>query len=294
MPAVLLTTAVAGASSVHKRKCKEYSETKTQDLFASARHLVCRTCNSRTSHATQAQRSAVAPAAATPHTRSPVDIYKMTNTCHPERLAYVGQAVQFLSNGQAHGTKRRVASHFREAHANLAGSRALNAAIREENSEAAWAVETLDTVPFEDADAAEVFWIDHFNTYKGPGYNLTPGGQCFAEPSAESRAKLSMSMRKHDGERSMYIHKISAGRTQGYGVSVLVIGKHVSFTSINLTMPAKLARAEAYLKACPEALAIGFGPPAHQIDTRQSSVPNLPRYVSKFTRKGKVYQTCPF
>ncbi len=201
----------------------------------------------------------------------------------------MGQAVQFLSNGQAHGTKRRVASHFRDAHANLAGSRALNAAIREENSEAAWEVETLDTVPFEDADAAEIFWIDHFNTYKGPGYNLTPGGQCFAEPTAESRAKLSMSMRKHDGERSMYIHKISAGRTQGYGVSVPVIGKHVSFTSINLTMPAKLARAEAYLKACTEALAIGFEPPAHQINTRQSSVPNLPRYISKFTRKGKVY-----
>lgn len=35
------------------------------------------------------------------------------------------------------------------------------------------------------ADAAEGFWIDHYNTSKGPGYNLTPPGERhFAELTA--------------------------------------------------------------------------------------------------------------
>lgn len=248
---------VAGASGVHEGTCKECSESKTL-------------------------------AAATPRPRSLVDIYKMTNTRHPKRLAYVGQAVQVLLNGEAHGTKRRVASHFREARTDASSCRALNAAIREENSPAAWQVETLDSVSFEDADAAEIFWINHFNTYKGPGYNLTPGGRGFAELTAEGRAQLSMSMRKHDTERSMYIYQVSNQRQQGYGVSIPTIGKHVVFKSTNLTMPAKLARAEAYLKACTEAIATGSELPAHRTDTRPSSIPGLPRYISKLTSKGKV------
>ena len=132
-------------------------------------------------------------------------------------------------------------SHFREAYANLPGCRPLNAAIREVYCDAAWEVETLDTVPFEDADEAEIFWIDCCNTFKGPGYNLTPVGQCFAELSAEMRAELSLSMRKHEGQRSMYIYKISSGRNHGYGVSIPIIGKKVTFTSTNLSMPAKLS-----------------------------------------------------
>ncbi|DBB00892.1 hypothetical protein WJX77_006534 [Trebouxia sp. C0004] len=90
-----------------------------------------------------------------PRARSLVDIYKMTNPHHPERLAYVRQAIQVLASGQAHGTKGGVAGHFRQAFATReAGCTALNAAIRKENSDAAWQVETLDSVPYEDADAA--------------------------------------------------------------------------------------------------------------------------------------------
>ena len=89
----------------------------------------------------------------------------MTNTRQAERLAYVGQAIQVMASGLAHGTKGRVANHFSEAFAaRKAGCTALNAAIRKENSKAAWQVETLDSVPYEDADAAEIFWIDHFDT----------------------------------------------------------------------------------------------------------------------------------
>ncbi len=238
------------------------------------------------------RRAAIGLSAAfdiTPQARSLVDIYKMTNTHHPECLAYVGQAVQVLSNGQAHGTSGRVAAHFREAYATReSGCTALNAAIREEYSKAAWQVETLESIPYEDADAAEVFWIDHFNTYKGSGYNLTPGGRYF-EVTAEMRAKISKGVRKHDTDRSMYIYQVSNQHLQGYGVSIPVIGKQVVFTASNLSMPTKLARAEAYLKACIEALAEGSEIPVHQTDTRPSSLPSLPRYISKFTRKGKVY-----
>ena len=223
-----------------------------------------------------------------PPARSLVDIYKMTNTRHPERLAYVGQAIQVLAGGQAHGTKGRVAGHFREAFATReAGCTLLNAAIRKENSTAAWQVETLDSVPYEDADVAEVFWIDHFDTYKGPGYNLTPGGQFF-EFTAEMRAKISMNSRKHDTDRSMYIYQVSNQRQQGHGVSIPAIGKQVVFKSMHLSMPTKLARAEAYLKACTEALATGSEIPAHQPCTRPSTLPNLPRYISKCTRRGKL------
>lgn len=223
-----------------------------------------------------------------PPGHSLVDIYKMTNTRHPEHLAYVGQAIHVLASGQAHGTKGRMAGHFREAFATRqAGCTALNVAIRKVNSTAAWQVEKLDSVPYEDAGAAEVFWIDHFDTYKGPGYNLTSGGQVF-ELTAEMRAKISMNSRKHDTDRSVYIYQVSKQCQQGYGVSIPVIGKQVVFKSMILSMPTKLARAEAYLKACTEALATGSEIPAHQPCTKPSTLPNLPRYISKCTRRGKV------
>ncbi len=64
LPVVLVTTAAANASSAHKRKCRECSETKVENLFASKRHLVCRACNSRKSRAAQARRAAATPPAA--------------------------------------------------------------------------------------------------------------------------------------------------------------------------------------------------------------------------------------
>lgn len=44
----------------------------------------------------------------TPEARSPVGLYQMTNMRHPERQAYLGQAVQVLLNGPANGDKHRV------------------------------------------------------------------------------------------------------------------------------------------------------------------------------------------
>jgi hypothetical protein len=64
LPVALVTTAAANVSSAHKRKCKECSETKVENLFASKRHLVCRACNSRKSRAAQARRAAATPPAA--------------------------------------------------------------------------------------------------------------------------------------------------------------------------------------------------------------------------------------
>ena len=122
--------------------------------------------------------------------------------------------LQVFASGQAHGTKGRVAAHFREAFSGKPGSAALNAAIREVNSTAAWQVETLASVPYDDADAAEVFWIDRFDTYKGPGYNLTPGGKFF-EFSAEIRAKISMNSRRHDTDRSMPTTQARTGKVIG-------------------------------------------------------------------------------
>lgn len=47
-----------------------------------------------------------------PQAHSPVDIYTMSNICNPEGQANVGKAVQELLNGQANGTKRRVAGQI--------------------------------------------------------------------------------------------------------------------------------------------------------------------------------------
>jgi len=61
LPAVLVTTTAANASSTHTRKCKECTETKAQDRFQSTRHLVCRACNTKKQKAAQAQKVAATP-----------------------------------------------------------------------------------------------------------------------------------------------------------------------------------------------------------------------------------------
>lgn len=63
LPVLLMTTVAASASNAYERKCRECSETKVENRFASNRNLVCRACNGRRSRAAQAQRAAATPPA---------------------------------------------------------------------------------------------------------------------------------------------------------------------------------------------------------------------------------------
>lgn len=64
LPVVLVTTAAANAGSAHKRKCREFIETKVGNMSFSG-NLVCRSCSVRKSRAAQARRAAAIPPSAT-------------------------------------------------------------------------------------------------------------------------------------------------------------------------------------------------------------------------------------
>lgn len=55
----LLVTMVLGGTKAGGRKCKDCRESKTEALFASMRHLVCRKCNTKKSQAAKAKKAAV-------------------------------------------------------------------------------------------------------------------------------------------------------------------------------------------------------------------------------------------
>ena len=97
-------------------------------------------------------------------------VYGLRCTCHPEMgVMYVGQTVQ--------NPKTRLSNH-------LSASRnpkcreyyfRRSAWIREHGEENIDQV-ILEEKPERGIDAAERYWISHYNTYGGTGLNMTPGG----------------------------------------------------------------------------------------------------------------------
>lgn len=78
--------------------------------------------------------------------------------------------------------------------ATLAGSKyAIHHALRKYGPENVELMAVVKDVSWDQAADLEVWWISKLNTFKGPGYNMTAGGEGMAGHimTAESRAKMS-------------------------------------------------------------------------------------------------------
>ena len=92
-------------------------------------------------------------------------IYKITNTNNGN--VYIGQTINSLSvRWQAHLNKAK------HGHGN-----ALGRAIRKHGKEAFTAEVVVNNVPSYFLSAFEKYWINHYNSFKGIGYNCTAGGE---------------------------------------------------------------------------------------------------------------------
>ena len=166
------------------------------------------------------------------------DIYVITKLVNGKQ--YVGKANQFLRGGRKHGSQNRFGQHLYEAETHGPGCGYLNNAIRK-YGKACFKVETVDTVPTSEQDHWERWYIDAYNTYEGPGYNLTAGGSArLVCPSEEIRQLLSDQRRKYDSHLPMYIYTVNRiSGEAGYAVFNPKTRKTKSFTSSNLTMEEK-------------------------------------------------------
>ncbi len=173
------------------------------------------------------------------------DIYVITNLVNGKQ--YVGKANQCLRGGRQHGTHARFLAHLYEAESGGPGCSYLNNAINK-YGRASFIVETIDTVPTSAQDYWECWYIKLYNTYEGPGYNLTAGGSAWAvNPSEETRQLLSDQRRRYDSDLPMYIqtvHHISG--VTGYAVYNPETRKKKVFLSSTLTMEEKLQLAIAW------------------------------------------------
>ena len=92
-------------------------------------------------------------------------IYKITNLINHKM--YIGKTTKSV--------ECRWKQHLRDA-SNPNKDTVLGRSINKHGKEAFTVEVIVDDLPEEFLDAAETYWIDHFNTFKGVGYNCTHGG----------------------------------------------------------------------------------------------------------------------
>ncbi len=229
------------------------------------------------------------------------DIYIITNLLNGD--AYVGQAVQYKRGGKKHGTRSRFHDHVSEAlNRGTTGCRHLNAAIRKYGADM-FEPRTQRVVASAEADYWETWYIAEYNTFEGPGYNLTAGAKCAGQLlhgaygqviTAEMRLKMSAAGKTYDSSLPMYIserHHLN-GDT-GYVVYSPELNTSRSFSSGSLSMNQKLQLAMAWQKAAKEGIATPARtdpktlPPYIQYTSKKQGRAGL-QVIQKMSRKGNT------
>ena len=189
------------------------------------------------------------------------EIYCITS---PSGKKYVGQCVQYLSNGRKHGYIGRWKEHIRDStYKNCC--RLLNASIRKYSPEN-FNIEILKECPENELNYYEKYYISNLNTLKPNGYNLTDGGNVCKQSEETSELKrLSMigknlgktyekraRKRTEDSELPKYVrHYRDASGKEGYRINNHPSIKDKSFVSKNVSMDEKLKLALNYLNNTP-------------------------------------------
>ena len=117
-------------------------------------------------------------------------IYKLTS---PSGKSYIGQVVEYLSNGEKKGVEGRLKQHINSSRNNT-GCPLLNAGINKYNI-ANFKIETLSKCKEKDLDLFEELLIKTHNTLVPNGYNLQTGGTN-TKHSKETCKKRSDSLKK--------------------------------------------------------------------------------------------------
>lgn len=187
------------------------------------------------------------------------DIYVITS---PSGKQYVGQCVQYLSNGKKWGYLNRYASHIKDALKGKDYCRLLNNAIRKYGPDN-MKIERIITCKVEEMDTFERQYIEEYKTLTPNGYNLTTGGESCSRQSEETKERRRQSMigknvgkvyekrkrkREEDSNLPKYIrfYLDKSGKT-GYRISHHPELKDRSFVSKYLSMEQKLKDAINYL-----------------------------------------------
>jgi hypothetical protein len=211
-----------------------------------------------------------------------VDIYCIKS---PSNKLYIGQAVQYLSNGKKWGTIGRWKSHISEAKTNQNHCILLDNAIRKYNH-SNFLVETLIICNnLDEANLMETLLIEKYNSLYPHGYNLRIGGNNAKDSnytknkksearlgkkhSKQTKQKISNSQlgnrrdvkeRKYDSDKNLPKYIVATRKNNiiiGYYVKNFPIAKkneekkyapNKSFTSSKLSLENKLNLAIKHLE----------------------------------------------
>lgn len=107
-------------------------------------------------------------------------------TCLPTGLSYIGQTINF---------QKRLSYHVLDTE-NGRNTRFCNA-IRKHGFDAfVWRI-LVNGIPIAQLNTQEVFWIRFYNTYLGPGYNMTAGGDANPMDNPDAVEKMAESQRQN-------------------------------------------------------------------------------------------------
>lgn len=189
------------------------------------------------------------------------DIYVISS---PSGKIYIGQCVQYLSNGNKWGYINRFKSHIRDAYSGGRDyCRLLNHAIRKYGPDK-MIVEKVLECSIDELDELEKYHIETYGSLAPHGYNLTTGGSN-SRQSDETKEKRRLSMigknlgkiypraiRKRTEDKTLpkYLRSyIDKSGKQGYRIQHHPHLKNKSFLSKYKSQEEKLDMALEYLRS---------------------------------------------
>lgn len=189
------------------------------------------------------------------------DIYVISS---PSGKCYIGQCVQYLSNGKKWGYQKRYKHHVRDAMVRTyrkKDCRFLNNAIRKYGPDK-MTLEKIMTCNISELDELEAYHIEEYYTLAPNGYNLVVGG-ANSRQSEETKKRRSLSMigknrgrilnkrkRKFSEDNILpkYLCRLR-GKYNGYCIQNHPTLKRKRFIDSSLTIEQKLKLAQIYLKS---------------------------------------------
>jgi hypothetical protein len=111
-------------------------------------------------------------------------------TCTAEEKSYIGQTVDYPNSTMKDAIKLRLLNHFSVARHERGRNQLSKSIIK--HGEENFAIFHIATVPIDDLDYFESYYIKKYNTLSPCGYNLTTGGKKGTKYCQESKNNISM------------------------------------------------------------------------------------------------------
>ncbi len=149
----------------------------------------------------------------------------LTSNCQDlKRLGTIYLIINLINGKKYVGQTRRSLEERINEHRRCKNDIGVDLAIQKYGWEN-FKVEIIEVCPVDKLNEREIFWIAELNTKVPNGYNLTEGGDGGINPSAETRAKISVS-KKGKSLSKEHRAKISANHADMKGENNPFYGKH--------------------------------------------------------------------